>query len=136
MDIEFLRGRRCIGIEMTDGGAFIVALDGVKLLVECAWRLVAEGRLKVAGRDHGERFGLEHPVDAGAEARTVLEGRRVAGGRIDEGLGDLLLEFDGGYRLEVWNDCTGYEAWTLAGPDGWLRVAASGGTVSAFAPAV
>jgi hypothetical protein len=70
-------------------------------------------------------------VDAHAEASARLKGRRVLGAPLDEGSADLTLEFDGGQRLEVLTDSSGYEPWNLHAP-GVHLVALGGGGISNF----
>lgn len=45
---------------------------------------------------------------------------------VSSAVSDLAIEF-GPCRLEVFNDSSGYEGWTLAGPDGETLIAQGGG---------
>jgi Family of unknown function (DUF6188) len=130
----WLRGQVCTRVHAHYPGNFTFELSGGRAAIDCAWRIVRGGRVALSHSDHGQRFGHQENVDASREAAALLSGRAVIGGRIDTALGDVVLEFEGGVRLEVFNDAGGYEGWTMTGPDGTTLLAASGGEVSSFAP--
>jgi hypothetical protein len=134
VEVEWLRGQDCTRVyERAEGvGVCTFEFTSARAAIDCAWRIVRAGRLALAHSDHGQRFGLPTPVDVGHQATALLAGRPVVGGRVDTTLGDVILEFEGGLRLEVFNDSSGYEAWTMTGPDGTTLVAASGGEVSSY----
>jgi hypothetical protein len=45
---------------------------------------------------------------------------------------DLVLQFDSERRLELFNNSSGYEGWTLSGPDGKQITAQGGGHLACF----
>jgi hypothetical protein len=101
------------------------------LSVACLWRIVAGGKVVLTSRDQGQQFGLPAPVDAYAEAFTLLQRRPVVRVRLDEASADLLLEFEDGQRLELLTDSSGYEPWNFHAP-GVHLVGLGGGGVADF----
>ena len=132
MDVEWLTGQVCTRVHEHYTGNFTFEFTGGRAAVDCAWRIVRDGHLALAHRDHGQQFGLPAPVDAAREATALLAGRPICAGRIDTVLGDVVLEFEGGVRLDVFNDSSGYEGWNMSGPNGTSLVAGSGGEVSSY----
>ena len=128
-------GRTCTRIAAHTEHSSAVDFEDVTLVVEALWRVTAGGMLRVASTDDCQRYGLPATVDAHARAAEHLGGRRIWLVRVDEARGDLVLEFDNGALLEAITDSSGYEAWTLRGPQR-LFVAASGGRVQDLSPEV
>jgi Family of unknown function (DUF6188) len=110
---------------------FTFEFDEAILAVECLWRIKIDSRVTLTSRDHRQQFGLPAPVDAHAEAMSRLKDRRVIEVRLDERSADLTLEFEGGLRLEVLNDSSGYEPWNLRAP-GVHLVGLGGGGIADF----
>jgi hypothetical protein len=129
--IQCLTGKICTRVYEHYPQNFTFEFSDASLAVDCLWRIKVDGRIAVTSRDHGQQFGLPAPVDAHAEASARLKGRRVLGAPLDEGSADLTLEFDGGQRLEVLTDSSGYEPWNLHAP-GVHLVALGGGGISNF----
>ena len=132
MDVEWLHGQRCTSVSTHAEGQFAFHFTAAALGLSCAWRLVVRGQLVLAHTDHGQQFGRPAPVDACTEAMAILGGHAIRGGRIDTALGDIVLEVGDDIRLEVFNDSSGYEGWTLTGPAGTTLVAISGGEVCSY----
>ena len=65
------------------------------------------------------------------EARTndLLQGQKVVGVEVDGQTADLRVIFDGGVRLDFFNNSSGYEGWQASVPAGdkELTVIALGG---------
>ena len=96
--------------------------------VECDWRIVVDGRIALAARDHEQPFGLPKPVDAVKEAERLLKGKKVT--QADLGpIGDLVLTFDGRERFETFTNSSGYESCTVGLPGGQLIVMGGGNVV-------
>jgi len=57
----------------------------------------------------------------------------VVDARLEKESADLVLEFDGGQRLEVFTDSSGDEPWNLTAP-GVHLVALGGGGIVDFSP--
>ncbi|MFO0846338.1 MAG: hypothetical protein U0797_28840 [Gemmataceae bacterium] len=91
---------------------------GPGVLVDCLWRIVAGGRLVRTSQDHGQKYGLPAPLDAYAEAESLLRGRRVLSVRVRAETDDLIAELDGEVLLEVLSD-SGYEPYPFA-PRGFI----------------
>ena len=86
--------------------------DHADVAVWCAWRLIAEGRKRLFGRDinrrivrcsgdDGHQFGHPAPVDAQAEAQKVIGESRVATVTIDAVTNDLEITFETGTVLQI-----------------------------------
>jgi hypothetical protein len=99
------------------------------IAVQCPWRLIENGHIAVSGDDHGQWFGLPEPVDAAARAKSALVGRVVCRIDIREGTADILLDFDGGHRLEIIPISSGYESWQVVAPSGDQFIAQGGGNI-------
>lgn len=135
MNLDWLKGTDCTGVEVHPESSSIFRFGVASLVVESLWRISIDGTLRLTSRDDGQRFGLPKPVDARATARSLLEGHRVSDVRIDVRRGDLTLVLDGNIVLEIITESSGYEAWTLRAP-GKHVVAASGGAVQELPPEV
>src|SRR5262245_21107807 len=86
----------------------------VRLIVECLWRLLEEGRIRVTSADDGHQFGLSAPVDAVAEVNRRLPLASVGAVVLHEGTLDLELHFNTGHIFQVIPDSAGYESWNLS----------------------
>src|SRR5688500_7419462 len=92
------------------------------LQIECLWRIVEDGLLRVTSGDNGHPYGLGRPVDAPAEANKLLRGQRVAKVQGGSVRADVVVEFERGLRLEVLLNSSGYEAWQFFDRTGGVRV--------------
>lgn len=124
-----LDGRTCEDVNYdaeADVWVFLFS-DGVSLRVEAPWRVVSDGIIAIAGRDHGHKLGLPAPIDAVKQTRRLLVGGTVASAVAKAPVSDLVIRFEDGQVLEVFNESSGYEGWELDGPgDQWV-VAQGGG---------
>jgi hypothetical protein len=105
---------------------------GTSLLAECPWRIIANGRIALGSVDDGQQFGLPAPLDARFIARELLHGAPVTAVEVTSASSDLVLRFEGERRLELFNNSSGYEGWTLTGPDGRHFIAQGGGQIASF----
>jgi hypothetical protein len=128
--IEFLKGRTCTRVYEHYPQNFTFEFSEASLAVDCLWRIKVDGRIALTSRDHGQRFGLPAPVDAHADASSRLKDRRVIEARLEESSADITLEFEGGQRLEVITDSSGYEPWNLRAPGVHLVALGGGGTAN------
>ena len=94
------------------------------------WRVVKDGTIRLGHCDHQQQFGQSEPLDAQLLASELAGGRVVAEARALQGTGDLVVEFDGDVRLEVFNNSSGYEGWTASAPDGRVLIACGGGELT------
>src|SRR5262249_11473276 len=127
--VECLISKACTRVFEHYPANFSFEFGSVVLAVDCLWRLVGPGRLLLTSLDHRQQFGRPAPVDAYAEALALLRGHRVTAARLREETDDLILEFEGGLRLEVLADSAGYEPWNLTAPGVWLVARGGGGVV-------
>lgn len=104
--------------------------DRYVLRVICAWRLCANGRIRLGHQDDGQLFGLKQPLDAKHRLLEALEGRCIVEVRLSEDSGDLVLDFGANSRLEFFNDSCGYEGWDFFLPGRRWVVAQGGGKLS------
>jgi hypothetical protein len=112
-----LVGRTCDGAGgFTVGGSATFRFGDAVLQVECLWRIVQGGILRLTSQDHGHPYGRGTAVDAPAEADERLRGRKVtgiAGGSVEA---DVVLTLDDDLRLEIAPDSSGYESWHFTMP--------------------
>jgi hypothetical protein len=97
---------------------------GVCLAAGCLWRLIEDGRIRVTSTDHAERFGLPAAIDAAVMVTSRLRRSIVERVELRAGTLDLAINFQGGRRLELFPDSSGYESWDLTRP--WERFVARG----------
>lgn len=118
-------GKTCSRVYEGHPQNFTFEFGAGALCVDCLWRLISAGRLVRTPLDHGQQFGLPAPVDAFAEARSLLDGRRIETVRLREETADLTLRFEGGIVLEVLSNSSGYEPWNFNAPG--IRLIGTGG---------
>jgi hypothetical protein len=93
---------------------WLFAFDGeVRLTVECLWRLIEAGHIRITNQDHGQQFGLPAPVDVLAEVNSRLAGAAIQAVKLEPCLLDLELRFSSGHVLQIIPESSGYEAWQL-----------------------
>ncbi len=107
--------------------------DNGRLCVGSLWRIINGGRVALTIRDHNQKFGLPERVNVYSEVSELLVGKHVLSVDFREESGDLFIQFEGGKRLDVLNDSSGYEPWQLYGPDIHF-VAVGTGEVFDFSP--
>jgi hypothetical protein len=127
MRIEWLEGKTCTRVYEHYPENFTFEFGEGSLAVDGLWRIIEDGQVRLTSRDHAKKFGLPEPIDAYREASSRLHGRTVVEVRLT-GPADLSIAFDGGQRLEVFTDSSGYEPWNLRGPGVHLVALGGGGT--------
>ncbi|MBF9255019.1 hypothetical protein I2I11_17090 [Pontibacter sp. 172403-2] len=87
--------------------------EKVILQSECLWRFLGNGKIRYTSNDHGQRYGLERPLDLEKEIKELLHNYALL--RIGRNLmtGDLYFEFDKEYKFELLTDSIGFENWSL-----------------------
>jgi hypothetical protein len=85
--------------------------DSLNVDAPAPWRVVTADGIAHSADDDGEWFGLPQPVDGERRTNDLLQGQRVVRVELDEQTADLRLVFDGGARLDFFNNSAGYEGW-------------------------
>jgi hypothetical protein len=129
-ELQWMVGAKCTKVDEYVEGCFRFEIGAGAMNIACAWRVLRDGRLAVAHRDHKQKFGLKASYDACAGAMDFLGGRKILSAEVNHDIGDIKIVFEGNHLLEVINDSAGHEGWTLMGPDKYVLFAASGGEVS------
>ena len=96
-----------------------------KLVIECLWRLIEDGRIRLTSQDDGHQFGLPAPVDAAVEMEKRIAGSLVEAVMLCDGILDLKISLSNGHDLQIIPNSSGYEAWTAS--DGRSQFIAVGG---------
>jgi Family of unknown function (DUF6188) len=91
--------------------------NGSSLTLESLWRLVSKEAIVLTSEDNGQKFGLDHIIDAASDLKTNLAGQRVVDVVVDSATSDLTLYFSNGLRLELLSTSCGFEAWNLSAGD-------------------
>jgi uncharacterized protein DUF6188 len=131
-DVSWMAGRS-VKVTTENGHQWFFDLgDTSRISVECPWRLLLQGKIRVTSEDHNQKYGLPAPIDAAAEANKLLNRLPVVSAEIRHGTGDLVLNFEGQLRLEVVPFFSGYEAWELSTPQGRHVLAGCGGELSTW----
>ena len=131
MSLDRLHGTVCTRLYQHYPGNFTFEFEGAALAVDCLWRIMAEGKVVLTSRDHDQQFGVPAAVDVCADAVLRLQGHRVVDVWLDEKSADLRVIFEGGQRLEILTDSSGYEPWNFRAP-GVHLVGLGGGGVANF----
>ncbi len=97
------------------GGWQFQFANGVILNVHSVWRLLSGRQIEITSEDDGQKFGLTAPIDAAAQVIKLIGGNPVADVCVEAISADLTIVFSVPLRLEVINDSSGFEAWTIAG---------------------
>jgi hypothetical protein len=87
---------------------------------------VTASGIALGNADHEQKFGLPKPVDAREEAQRLLNAKAVKV-KVSAKTADLLIEFENGSYLEIFNSSSGYEGWECSDKEGMLVVARGGG---------
>ena len=107
MSAESLNGAICTRVYAHYPRNFTFQFGAATLAVDCLWRVIADGKVALTSRDHGQQFGLA--------LRTLCWSLTVVNG----------------WRFSP--DSSGYEPWNLHAPGVYL-VALGGGGVANFSP--
>ena len=132
LDLSWLTGQNFHGLAQDTEWSWMLDLGAASIHLHCPWRIVGVEGIAVTSADHGKRFGLPEPVDAGVRAAGLLGNRKAVRAEIGEITGDLRIHFEDGLRFEAWNASSGYEGWSLSGPDGYHVIAQGGGQLAVW----
>ena len=97
--------------------------DGGSLRVDSLWRVLADGGVAVSSRDHWHRSTLPELPDSSEAAAARLRSRKIKGAFVRPESGDLVLELEGNFLLDVVVTPISYESWTLDFPNGDIVIA-------------
>ena len=132
VDFSWIVGLRCRAVRREPHTWHFDFGADTSLVAECPWRVIANTRIALGSVDDHQQFGLLVPVDAEVLAGELLRGRQVTAVEVRPDSSDLVVSFDGEKRLELFNNSSGYEGWTLNGPDGRQVIAQGGGSLADF----
>ena len=90
--------------------------ERLNIAASVPWRVVTSKGIAYGDEDDGQWFGLPKPVDGEARTNELLQGQKVVGVELDGQTADLRLVFDGGPRLDFFNNSSGYEGWQASIP--------------------
>jgi hypothetical protein len=85
--------------------------ERLSLAASAPWRVVTKDGIAHGDEDDGQWFGRSKPVDGEARANELLRGQKVVGIELHRDTADLRLLFEGGTRLDFFNNSSGYEGW-------------------------
>ena len=123
-----LNGRECRVTRREADWSFDFG-EGHNIAASVPWRVVTADGIAHGVEDDGQWFGLGQPVDGEVRTNELLEGQKVVGVEVDMQTADLRVMFNGGARLDFFNNSSGYEGWqaSLGGHDGITVIALGGG---------
>lgn len=123
---------RCTDVTRFGAESWKFDFEGRTVLqVYCPWRIVTAAGIALGNADHEQKFGLPKPVDAKEEAQRLLNAKAVKL-TVRAKTADLLIEFENGSHLEVFNSSSGYEGGECSDKDGLLVVARGGGELATW----
>jgi hypothetical protein len=114
--------------DQTQRWIFTVAGRSI-LYVNCPWKLISAATVSLASGDHGQQYGLAHPIDVAVKAMDFLAGRKIKSIVSDKVTSDLTINFEGDVILCTFSDSSGFEAWQLIGPQGAEFIAQGNGNI-------
>lgn len=129
--LDWLKDRRLVSVIRQEYQWVFHFEDDSRLTVECLWRLLEDGRIRVTSEDDGQQFGLPAPVVAADEVSRRIVGSSVASVTLHDGTLDLELRFQTSHVLQVLPTSSGYEGWN-AGNGARLYIAGGGGELAIF----
>ena len=131
LDSAFI-GLRCTGVAKYAPDSWRFDFEGrTHADIRCPWRIIRNGGIALGHEDHEQQFGLPAPLDGQREALKLLSGK-VVKATIREIASDLILVFNDGVYLEVFNDSSGYEGWECSCTNGLFVVAGGGGDLATW----
>lgn len=114
-ELGFLNNQRCGEIRQLSGGGVVFQIGHYTLTVDAAWRITGPGGVLLSRSGQQHLFSAGAPVSAVELVRALIGQSQVIAAVADPRLGDLAIAFSGGLCLEVWNDASGADAWSLQG---------------------
>jgi hypothetical protein len=85
----------------------------VNIQAECLWRFLKNGKIVAISNDHRQNYGLEKPHDLEKEIPDLLKSTLLLKVYRNTKTGDLSLEFDNNFLIELLTDSSGFEHWNL-----------------------
>lgn len=110
-----LHGRECRASRREADWNFNFA-KRLSIAASVPWRVVTASGIAHGDQDDGQWFGLPQPVDGEARVNVLLSGQKVCKVEVDGQTADLRVVFDGGARLDFFNNSSGYEGWHASVP--------------------
>jgi hypothetical protein len=124
--LSWIGGQKFLSLTHREHDWLFALEHDTQIAVECLWRLIETGHVRLTSEDHGRPFGLPAPIDAAAEVNRRIAGQLVRHAELRAGILDLELHLERGWILQVIPNSSGYEAWTVRCPIGQF-IAAGGG---------
>jgi hypothetical protein len=126
-----LRGNHLVSVKRRDYDWLMSFQPGIKLRIECPWRILKGGRIVFGDADHAQQFGLPNPIDGVAQSETLLMHSAIQRLTIRDDTADMTIAFSNKNTLEILNTSCGYEGWELweEKANGLIVVAQGGGNV-------
>src|SRR3954469_6125995 len=112
-----LQGRECRVTRREADWSFDFG-ERLNIAASVPWRVVTANGIAHGVEDDGQWSGLAQPVDGEARTNELLQGQKVIGVELDGETADLRIVFDGGARLDFFNNSSGYEGWQASVPAG------------------
>ena len=103
--------------DLSGEASIIARFSNGSILQATYWRVIKDGKTNLSSFDHGQKYGLPAPIDAKSQLADLLNGKTCQDARCDGETADLILQFDGNTKFQVFN-FTGYEIWQIHFPDG------------------
>lgn len=133
VNFSWMIGRSIANISFSEPATWFFSFGNSSgIRVECPWRLLAQGLIRVSSDDHEQQFGLPAPIDAAAAATSMLSGLVVLKVSVLEGTADFFIDFERNQRLEIIPISSGYESWQVSDPTGKTIFAQGGGRIVEF----
>jgi hypothetical protein len=132
--LEWLEGDALASIQGNEFRWIFNFASGGSLILECPWRVLESGKIRISSADHNQRYGLPAPVNAAVEAAEVLWSLIVKSVTVAQKSGDIKLIFGSDLEFQVVPFSSGYEAWQSVSPRGFQVIAQGGQQLVGFRP--
>lgn len=85
--------------------------DNISVSPSEFWRLLIRNKISLVSFDHGQQFGLSHPVDLEEALRNLLTGKKLTEMKVDKDTGDLTLIISDNIKIQIFITSFGYETY-------------------------
>lgn len=132
-DFTWMVGRKILEVKFGEPDSWLFKFgEEAMIRVQCPWRVLIDGTIRISSDDDKQQYGLPAPIDAASEATSVIQDSAVASVQVRSGTSDLWIDFADHKRLEIIPFSRGYESWEVIDPFGNYVVAQGGGQLATW----
>lgn len=132
---ENLKNQKYLSVKKRDYDWIFQFSGSTQVTLSAPWRVVSKGGILISDADDGINFGLLDPINVELLANETLSGKSIMAATVDRETGDLTLLFEGGLRIDAFNNSSGVEGWeanSTFNERNYKVIAMGGGEVTIF----